>query len=197
LLEALRGPESLKVGVIVDQFGSFLALSTAGVCVAAFMANRKPSARAVALRIVRFPPFVAAVLGLSLRGVHLPGALIGAFERVGDTLTPLALISVGLSLEFRGREVRRLAGPLFAGLIFKLCLAPLGILALYGGVFELRGNVGSVSVLEAAMAPMITSAVLAAEEGLAPELASLLVGIGIPLSLLTVPIWNRLIGALG
>jgi predicted permease len=39
------------------------------------------------------------------------------------------------------------------------------------------------------MAPMITAGILAHEYGLDPELGNLMVGIGIPLSLATVPIW--------
>jgi predicted permease len=44
-----------------------------------------------------------------------------------------------------------------------------------------------VSVLQAAMAPMVTSAILASDHGLDPELAALMVGLGIPLSFATVP----------
>jgi predicted permease len=40
------------------------------------------------------------------------------------------------------------------------------------------------------MASMITSAVVATEFNLDTEMANLMVGIGIPLSLVTVPLWN-------
>jgi predicted permease len=46
-----------------------------------------------------------------------------------------------------------------------------------------------VVVAEAAMAPMITGALLAMEHGLEPRLASAMVGLGVPLSLVTVPLW--------
>lgn len=49
-------------------------------------------------------------------------------------------------------------------------------------------------MLEAAMAPMITAAVVARELDLDGEIAQLLVGIGIPLSFATVSIWWRLLG---
>jgi predicted permease len=46
-----------------------------------------------------------------------------------------------------------------------------------------------VSVFEAAMASMVTVAVLAAEYELEPRLTSAMVGLGIPLSLLTGAGW--------
>jgi hypothetical protein len=50
-----------------------------------------------------------------------------------------------------------------------------------------------VTLVEAAMGPMITGAIVAVEHGLDAELCSLLVGAGIPLSLITVPLWAKLL----
>jgi hypothetical protein len=71
------------------------------------------------------------------------------------------------------------------------------LLGLYLGLGAQRDGVLAVTILEAAMAPMITGAVLAAERDLAPSLASNMVGLGVPLSLLTVPAWAWLLGRLG
>jgi len=46
-----------------------------------------------------------------------------------------------------------------------------------------------VSIMESAMAPMITGAILASNYGLKPKLSSMMIGIGIPLSLITIAIW--------
>jgi predicted permease len=149
---------------------------------------------------VRFPPFLAAVLGLLLRPVPLPDAATFVLAGIGATLTPLALLSVGIQLGLiasQGGVKRGMAGPIVAGLAFKLLLAPIGIAALYLGALRARGETAGISVLEAAMAPMVTGAAIAREEGLEPELASLLIGVGIPLSLFTVPIWDWLLRRLG
>jgi predicted permease len=53
----------------------------------------------------------------------------------------------------------------------------------------LEGLILDVSVMEAAMAPMITGSIIAITHDLEPKLASLLVGIGIPLSFFTLAIW--------
>jgi predicted permease len=44
-------------------------------------------------------------------------------------------------------------------------------------------------VLQNAMAPMVSGAILASEHELDPELAALMVGFGIPLSFLTAMLW--------
>ena len=46
-----------------------------------------------------------------------------------------------------------------------------------------------VTVLETAMAPMITGSIVAISNNLEPKLASLMVGVGIPLSFFTLAIW--------
>jgi predicted permease len=46
-----------------------------------------------------------------------------------------------------------------------------------------------VAVVESAMAPMITACILAASYGLHPKLASLMVGLGVPVSCLTLSLW--------
>jgi hypothetical protein len=48
--------------------------------------------------------------------------------------------------------------------------------------------VREATVLQTAMAPMVSGALLAAEHELDPELSALMVGLGIPLSFLTAPL---------
>ena len=48
-------------------------------------------------------------------------------------------------------------------------------------------------LLEGAMASMINAGVIATEYRLEPELAQLMVGVSIPISLVTVPIWSMLV----
>jgi predicted permease len=52
----------------------------------------------------------------------------------------------------------------------------------------------TVGVLQAAMAPMVSATILADEYGLEPTLANTVLGAGIVLSLLTIPLGNALLG---
>ena len=53
-----------------------------------------------------------------------------------------------------------------------------------------------VTVFEAAMAPMIGASIVAMDHDLDPPLLTLMVGVGIPLSFLTLPAWWRLLSFL-
>jgi predicted permease len=192
MAEALLGREGLAVAVVVDQLGSFVVLATLATLFAARAAAGSEDLRPVALlrKVVTFPPFVALVLALALRPLSFPAWMDTVLERLGSTLTPLALFSVGFQLQLGGLRSR--AGALALGLGFKLVLAPaLVVLGLWA--LPVAPIVHEATVLQNAMAPMVSGAILAAEYKLDPELAALMLGFGIPLSFLTVLAWMWLV----
>lgn len=190
MVEALRGPAALGPAVIADQLGSFLALSSGGVLVAALYGGSAPQPREILRRVLFFPPFIALIAGLVVRLLGgWPEPAEAVLRRLGETLVPLALFSVGL--QFRIGHGGGW-GPLCAGLGWKLAGAPLvvGLIALATGA---GGLPEQVAVLQSGMAPMITAGILAIQSGLAPRLANRIVSLGILLSLATVPLLNRLL----
>ena len=74
-----------------------------------------------------------------------------------------------------------------------MLLAPLLCWAL-GSAAGVGGLLLTVGVLQAAMAPMISAAILADEYALEPALANTVLGAGIVLSLLSVPLGNLWLG---
>ena len=194
VVSALLGPEALPTALVLDQLGSFLAVSTAGVVLAAWYAGGAVSARTLAGRILAFPPFGALALGLLTRGLALPPPLVEILERLADTMVPLAIFSLGLLLDVSPAGMRRSAGPLGVGLGYKLAIAPLLAWIGLSAVGAADGLPGRVIVLETAMAPMVTGGILAADHGLDPELAARMVGVGLLISLVTVPAISALLG---
>jgi malate permease and related proteins len=85
-------------------------LSTVGITVACIYSSGTASWREIAHRVVTFPPLIALVLALALSPVAYPEWLAAMLHRLGDTLAPLALVSVGLQLRLDqfGETVRRL-----------------------------------------------------------------------------------------
>ncbi|WNG23651.1 AEC family transporter [Cystobacter fuscus] len=185
LIEGLRGPEALRVAVVIDQLGSFLALATVATLYAARAAQKETHPAALWKKLVGFMPLVALVLALLTHPWVFPTWVDGVLARLGSTLTPLTLFSVGYQLRLSGLRGRGKA--LGLGLGYKLVLAPLGIALLLLALPRLDRLSYEVTVLQAGMAPMVTGAILAVDHGLDPELSALMVGVGIPLSLLTVP----------
>ena len=75
------------------------------------------------------------------------------------------------------------------GLGFKLLLFPAIIFVLYFILFQQRGQVIEITLIEAAMAPMITAGIIASSYDLKPRFCSLILSVGIFASFITIPFW--------
>jgi malate permease and related proteins len=192
MIETFYGSQFLGLGILIDQLGSYFVLSTLGILVASLYASgRSMSAKAVIRKMILFAPFQAFVLALLLMPFEYPMWLDDLLRRLGATLVPIALVSVGYQLQLS--HVRGKAYPLAVGLAFKLAIGPALILLLYAGVLGAKGQTLNVTVFEAAMAPMIGGSIVAMDHDLDPPLLTLMVGVGIPLSFLTLPVWWHLL----
>ncbi|HCI14916.1 MAG TPA: transporter [Gallionellaceae bacterium] len=190
MVEAYYGQSGLATAIVADQLGSFFTLSVLGITVAGIYSSGRPTASEIALRIVRFPPFIALLLALLLIPVEYADWFSTLLKRLGDTLAPLALLSVGLQL--RLGHVAEHGRNLALGLGFKLILAPLAIYLLYVQLFGAQGQAIQVTLFEAAMPPMITAAIVANEHDLDPDLANLMVAVGLLVSFVTLYGWWRM-----
>lgn len=192
MIETFYGPQGLGLGILIDQMGTYLVLSTLGILVAALYGQGSGvSARVVVTKILTFAPFIALVVALLLIPVDYPKWLDSLLQRLGATLAPLALVSVGYQIQWSA--VRGRLGQLCMGLGFKLVAAPALIGLLYVGLLAARGETIQITVFEAAMAPQIGAAIVAVDHDLDPPLVALMVGIGIPVSFLTMPLWWQLL----
>jgi predicted permease len=193
MIEAFYGRADLGTGILIDQLGSYLVLSTLGIVIAALYSQGAPSTGAVIRRIVGFPPLLALVVALLLMGVDYPDWFTSLLRSLGGTLTPLALVSVGLQLKLR--EVRGNIPPLAAGLGFKLLIGPALVALVYVWCLSGHGQTIRVTLFESAMGPMIGAAIVAIQAGLNPALITLMVSIGITASFVTLPAWWYLLQA--
>ena len=194
MIDTFYGPQFLGLGILIDQLGSYFVLSTLGILVASLYSGHSMNAKTVIRKIVLFVPFQAFVLALLLMPFEYPIWLDELLKRLGATLVPIALVSVGYQLQLS--QVRGKAYALTVGLVFKLAVAPALILLLFAGVLGAEGPVLSVTVFEAAMGPMIGASIVAIDHELDPPLLTLMVGVGIPLSFLTLPVWWHLLSFL-
>lgn len=189
VVEAVYGKQALETAVIVDQPGSFVVVSTLAVLVATMCSRGTASTNTILKKILFFPPFIAFAIScaLVLLDADFPQMLQSVFQRLGSTVTPIALVSVGMQLEFDRKSKHY--GFLSLGLLFKLIITPAFFYLLYVVLLGGKGQEVQVSVFEAAMAPMITGTIVASTYGLKPKLSSMMIGFGIPISFITLLFW--------
>jgi predicted permease len=100
------------------------------------------------------------------------------------------MIAVGFQLTLR--LDKNALSPLGIGLSIKLIIAPLTALLLCR-ILGLEGEPVQVSIFEAGMPPMVSAGALAILARLSPTLTAGLVGLGIILSFLTLPLLFQLL----
>jgi predicted permease len=188
--QAFFGETGVPYAIVYDQLGSFLILSTAGIITLSLYSAEQATPLRIIRRIVTFPAFIALVLSLSLDPALPPSWLMEGLTLLAATLTPVALLAIGLHLRLKLEPGNLI--PLSCGLAIKLILAPLVLLILFQG-FQIEGLAAQVSVFEAGMGPMISSTMLAIMAGLQPRFAASVLGYGIILSFATLPILFALI----
>lgn len=196
VLLAAFGEEGLKVGVIIDQSGSFFVLATAGVITSSIFSQNKVSFSNILKNVIIYPPFIGFLIGIIIKalGIHHSETTEEIFSKLGSPIFILALISVGMQLKFT--SIKEYYKELSLGLFYKLLLAPAIVFILYYLVFKQNSLTVDVSLIESAMPPMVMGAIMASNHNLNQKLANLMVGVGIPFSALTLSFWYYVINLL-
>jgi hypothetical protein len=183
IINAYMGESSLAYILVYDQLGTFIALATYGTFIASYYSSKSQiSFKIITLKVLTFPPFLSLVLALLLMGVEFHPVLSKVLSSFANTIVPIALVAVGLQLQFKlPREDLK---PFSVALFIKLIIAPI-IAIIICKIFNWNNEASIVSIMEAAMAPMITAGAIASMAGLAPRLSSAIVGYGILISFIT------------
>lgn len=181
IIEALYGESYIPQALIYDQFGTFLIFATYGTVLVSIFAGNEVKVSKVLKKIFMFPAFIALLIALFIP-VH--EVFEPMLKNLSLTLIPLAIISVGFSLRFKMEEHKMI----FAIAIFtKLIILPLIALVIVK-TFGFDMRMSKIAVFEAGMGPMITASILAMSVGFAPRFTASLVGYGIIISFVTLPL---------
>ena len=129
---------------------------------------------------------IQAYYGSAWLGVGIVADLAGSFF----VLSTLGIFATGVSasgtVNIRNILIKILTFPPF------LALETL----IYVGILKGSSTTMQVTLFEAAMGPMISAGIVTTDYKLNPPLISLMLGIGIPLSFLTLPIWHWLLSGI-
>jgi predicted permease len=189
MIESFYGANGMPTGILIDQLGTYLVLSTVGIVLICAYSEGAVTKMEVGKRIATFPPLIALALAVALIPVGYPALVGSVLSRISGTLAPLALVSVGLQLRLSEFSDNR--SLLAMGLGYKLVLGPLLIMAVYAGLIGLHGRTTEVTLFEAAMPPQLGGSIVAIQYGLDARLISLMVGVGTIAAFLTLPVWWR------
>lgn len=187
MTEALFGQSAMPYAVVYDQVGSFIALATYVTIVAAIYSPSmsKPTPKAILLKIISFPSFIALLVGLLIRDFSLPPLAVSLVDNLAATLVPVVMIAVGFQLSFRFSKSE--VSPLLSALCIKLALMPISAWLIWRALGQ-EGLAVKISIFQAAMPPMISAGAIAIMAGLAPKLVSGVIGFGILAGLVSLPI---------
>ena len=193
VLEATFGPWARSVAIQYDLFACTPLLFTVGILVAARFGNVAVSARALPKEIHYIPAVWAALLAvvLNLADVPVPEVLQGLLTMLERGVAPLMLISLGLSLEWRGSSWRLLPS-LVSIVIISLLVVPAVVWGL-ADTMGLSGELAAAVVLEAAMPSMVIGLVLCDRYNLDVSLYAAAVTVTTAASLLSLPLWYELL----
>lgn len=190
LVQALLPAEALPYAILYDETGTVIGLNTYAVIAAAWYSGRRVSAPQIVRTIFTFPPFVVLLLAFATFPLEYPEWLRYGAARIADSLVPVVMVAVGLQWQLRLDRAHM--GPVLVALGYKLALIPALVFALFAWL-ELDSVAAQAVALQTAMPSMISAGVLAMSHGLAPRLVSTVVGYGLLLSLVTVPLWSQVL----
>lgn len=191
VIEAILGHDAVANALPYDQLGSFLLLATWGSFVAGRFGTGARGWRPMARRLATFTPFIALLVSIPLRTWPLPDGMADLLLHVGRTVAPVALVSLGL--RFRVTRSTRHRAVIAWGLVVKMAVLPLVVLAVAAVAGDLSLMEWKVSVMEAAMPPMVTAGVVGIAAGLDEELLSTFVGTGTILGLVVMSVVSLLV----
>lgn len=191
IINAYMGESAIPYILVYDQLGTFIALAIYGTFIASYYSSKSQiTFKIITLKVLTFPPFISLVAALFLMGVEFNPILSKVLVSFSSTIVPIALVAVGLQLQFKlPKEDLK---PFSIALLIKLIIAPIFAIIICK-IFSWDNEVSVVSIMESAMAPMITAGAIASMAGLAPRLSSAIVGYGILISFITTAILFKLI----
>lgn len=187
----VSGSASVLVAIIIPIF-NFIAVITLES-----FGDKKGGIGKILKGIVTNPLIIASVIGLAVSfiGFKFPSVVEKSIGNVAGITTPLALIMLGASINFKA--VKGNLRQILIGVLGRLVVVPAIFLALAVFVFKFRGNDLAILLTLFASPAAVSSFTMAQQMGGDDELAGHLVMFGTTACVVTVFLWIFLIVQMG
>ncbi|NJK88511.1 MAG: hypothetical protein HC923_03335 [Myxococcales bacterium] len=189
VVSAVYGAAAMPTAILVDQAGTFLVFATAAVVYAQWASGDGPAPWPEhARRVLLFPPLVASMfayaVSMSPMNAWFSSTFEGPLSAIAATVSPVALVAVGVRLRLRPAILRDRW--IWASVVLKMVLLP-SMVALAWTRWTLDPLAVEVAWVQLSMPAMVTAAILAADRGLDRDRAIGAVALGLPLTFFIVP----------
>lgn len=196
-------PRQFPETILIDQFGMTVPMYVAAALLGARLGGSAAHPWEAIRRFGRSPIFLSAVLGLALRFIPIPPALLApgpravgvvlakCLEYLGQGTTPIVLLALGVALN--PGAVRGRVGPLALACGCKLLVFPLLIWGA-GRLLGLPREIRLDAVLESAVPTAVMASVLSGQNDMEGDFAVGVVFVSTVLSALTLPLLLTLLG---
>lgn len=196
LVSTYYGEEFLKVAIVSDQV-TFFTLSLFGVLLAAnsrdIFNTGVQKYTYIFKRIITFPPLIACVIALIFHNYLEADVMQDVFSSFAATVSPMALFSIGMQLNFK--RISKELNALYAGLLLKLGVIPVFVIVIFYAL-GLQGDFFRVSAFEMTMPCLVATSIVVEKFGLNVKFANTLIGISILIGVLLSFMWYSVINTL-
>ncbi|MFC2492520.1 MAG: AEC family transporter, partial [Campylobacter curvus] len=179
------GDEMLNEVIFYDQLATSIPLSILGPLILSFGAPEKVSLFQNAMKILKFPPFIALIIAFAVKGIYVPEFIFAPFRMLEGSVTPVALFAIGVGLSFgsitssyKSASIVLICKMVLPALIFFIIMKILGVS---------MNKTWLVGLFQCCMPPMVLASAMVIKAGLDSSLAISSVALGVAFSFVTLP----------
>jgi len=185
VISSLYAQDYMPIAIVIDQINFLLMASIAYALIVSQNTTFHPWQSVK--KIITFPSFIALVIALFIEPDFYHEGMVMLLEFLSASMSPVAMLIIGF---YFAKYVRlSIPKPVALGILYSLVLAPILTFGLLELLAITEQSIRTTSVIEAAMPPMTTIAILFSSHDIKPRLAAQLLCWGIAGSFITLPIW--------
>lgn len=192
VLNALYGESAITYGIIYDLLAGTILAWTLGAFIASYYGDKTAFSMKNSIKtILTLPPLwgIFIGIGLNVAGIVLPPFIRYSLEMLSSGVTPLMIMSIGLSL--RLPNIRHTVS-LIPFVLIKLIVSPL--IAFYiSGLLGLQSIARKSTIMESAMPVMILLLMISNRFKLNESLTAFAITMSTVLSFITLPILSNIL----
>jgi predicted permease len=190
-VDSYYGSYALSLAIFYDQV-NMLLLALLAPLICSFGTHKDNfSFKKVIKSVLTFPPTIAFVIAIISKMFILPDMLSLYLEKISMILVPVIMFAIGMRFELS--DVKGKEKEIGIIILISMFLIPLILYIISLGFMDTNIAL-KVSIVEAAMPPMVLATVIAIKSGLDEKLGMGALGVGMILSFITIPLVVNFLG---